>query len=147
MKWVRIKQLSAWQWGVLLRSPFVLLLIWTRLQTSGYLKTLAKLQSATLSTLQPEQQSALARDTAYAFAVAVKFGPWSPKCLTRSLALAWFLAQKGIAFQLRIGIPEGQSSMTSSGEPDFTAHAWLEHAGFVLNDKEEVAREHIPFDT
>jgi len=131
---------------VLLSAPFVLLLTRNRLRSSGYRKTLAAAQPTAKSDLDTDAQLALARDTAYAFAVAVKYGPWRPLCLLRSLALGWYLGRRGIPFELRIGVPGGKSVISPTGSLDFTAHAWVECHGVVLNDKEDVAREYSAFD-
>lgn len=136
----RLGSLSNWQWQVLLGTPFILLLTWLRLRRAGYRATLKRAQGRPASTLGPSERLALARDTAYAVAVAVKYGPWKPLCLLRSMTLAWFLGRRGIPFEVRIGVPGD-----AGGTLDFTAHAWVEHAGVVLNDKEDVGREYRPF--
>ena len=134
-RWIRLRSLSGWQWRVLIGSPFVLLLTWVRLRSYGYVKSLEKLKLRRGCDLASEAQLALAKDAAYVLAVAVKCGPWTPKCLVRSMALGWFLARKGIPFEVRIGVPGGVPRNNS----DFSAHAWVEHAGVVLNDREDVA--------
>jgi hypothetical protein len=136
----RLRSLSAWQWQVMLATPFILLLTWYRLRRAGYRATLDRAQGKPASTLTAEEQLELARETAYAVAVAVKYGPWRPLCLLRSMTLAWFLGRRGIPFEVRIGLPGD-----AGGTLDFTAHAWVEHAGVVLNDKEGVGREYRPF--
>jgi hypothetical protein len=115
-------------------------LTWYRLRRAGYRATLKRAQGRPASTLSASEQLELARDTAYAVAVAVKYGPWKPLCLLRSMTLAWFLGRHGIPFEVRIGLPGD-----AGGALDFTAHAWVEHAGVVLNDKEGVASEYRPF--
>ena len=124
-----------------------MLLTRMRLQTIGYRGTLAAAQTRRAGGLSANEQLRLARDTAYAVAVAVKYGPWRPLCLLRSLALGWFLGRRGIPFEVRIGVPGGKSLRMPEGALDFTAHAWVEHAGVILNDKEDVAREFHPFTT
>jgi hypothetical protein len=145
-RWSQLGALSAWQWRVLLTSPWVLLTTRMRLRRRGFRATLAGTRPATLSDLDEEARLAMARETAYAVAVAVKFGPWRPRCLLRSVALARFLGRKGIPCELRIGLPAGQSALTSGGKLDFTAHAWVECGGVVLNDHEDVAAEFTPFE-
>ena len=144
-KWRQLKSLKGWQWKVLLASPFMLFLTWLRLRSGGYGKTLAAAQAAVETRLAADEALALARDTSYAMAVAIKYGPWRPKCLVRSLALGWFLGRKGIPFEVRIGVRDGQSMIGSDGKLDFTAHAWVEFDGVVLNDKEDVAEDYRPF--
>ena len=142
----RLAALSPWQWRVLLTLPFILLITWLRLRLKGYRATLARTRPARLSGLGADAQLALARDTALAFAAAVKFGPWLPRCLLRSLALAGLLGRKGIPCVVRIGVPAGQSVLTADGKLDFTAHAWVECGGVVLNDREDVAVQFIPLE-
>ena len=58
-------------------------------------------------------------------------------CLPRSMTLLWMLGRRGIASELRIGVRK---------EADiFTAHAWLECQGIVLNDSAEVSTDFAPF--
>jgi hypothetical protein len=142
----QLGQLSAWQWRVLLQAPWVLLLTWRRLRSEGYRKTLEAVQPRRASTQGAEAQLALARDTARALAVAVRYGPWRPQCLLRSLSLGWFLGRRGIAFEVKIGVPGGGTAPRSPIDPDFSAHAWVEHAGVVLNDRPDIAAEFRAFD-
>lgn len=145
--WPKLAALSAWQWRVLLMSPFLLPATWLRLHRRGFRATLAGTRPTAPSGLDEEAQLALARDTAYALAAAVKYGPWRPRCLLRSLTLAGLLGRKGIPCELRIGLPAGQSVLTAGGKLDFTAHAWVECGGVVLNDREDVAAAFIPFES
>jgi len=138
--------LSAWQWRVLVTTPLVLLQTWQRLRSGGYVRALAAVQPVRRSSLTPAAQLVLARDTAYALAVAVKYGPWRPRCLLRSLALGWFLARQGIAFKLHIGVPGKRPVLAPPGPLDFSAHAWVECLGVVLNDRADIAAEYRPFD-
>lgn len=129
---------------MLLAAPVVLGLSLRRLRSSGYGRTLAAAQAAEPSSLSADEQLALARETDYALAVAVKYGPWRPRCLLRSLALGWFLGRRGIPFGLRIGVPGGKAVISPAGRLDLAAHAWVEVAGVVVNDSAEVAREFRP---
>jgi hypothetical protein len=142
----RLIGLSWWQWRVLANTPWALLRTWSSLRLRGYGKTLAAMRPARPSELSADQQLGLARETAYAVAVAIKYGPWRPLCLLRSLVLGRFLGRKGIPFEVRIGVPGGKSVISANGNLDFTAHAWVEHAGVVLNDKQDIANEFAPFD-
>ena len=143
--WRRLNRLTAWQWFVLLSAPMVLLTTWFRLRTGGYGKTLEWVTPDSGSSAKPVAQPALARETAYALAVAVKYGPWRPKCLVRSMALARYLGRKGIPFELKIGVPVGKSNRGHGGKLDFNAHAWVESGGVVLNDREDIAEEFSAF--
>ena len=58
-------------------------------------------------------------------------------CLPRSMTLWWMLGRRGIASELRIGVRK---------EADiFTAHAWLECQGIILNDSAEVSMDFATF--
>ena len=125
-KWRKLMQLTAWQWVVLLGSVFILPLFYFRLRLGGFKKALAK-------------------QTAFAVDVSGKYSFWKPNCLTRSLALGWFLSRREIPFEIRIGVPGGMLTTVSDDGPAFMAHAWVEFSGVVLNDKEDVASEFSPF--
>ena len=115
---------------------------WVRLHRGGFRKTLERIGSTPKSGIHETLQLAVAQDTAYALAVAIKFGPWWPKCLLRSLTLGWFLARRGIPFEVRIGVP---GSGVGDRTVDFTAHAWVELQGVVLNDSPDVAEKYQAF--
>jgi hypothetical protein len=133
----RLAGLNGMQWRVLLAAPFVLLMTWSRLGTRGYVRTLAATAPNAQSPLAAHEQLARAQQISYAFAVAVKYGPWRPQCLVRSLALGWLLGRHGVPFEMRIGVSEEQA--------DFGAHAWIEHAGVILNDRMEVGSDYKAF--
>lgn len=59
-------------------------------------------------------------------AAAARNLPFRPTCLERSLGLWWLLRRRGLNAEIRIGARK-------TGE-QFEAHAWVEHAGVVLND-------------
>jgi hypothetical protein len=145
----KLQALNTWQWSVLLRSGYVIPLAYLRLRSGGFRKALrwARTAAARRSDLSREKELELARETAFAFAVACKFGPWKPKCLVRSLALGRFLCRRGIPFDIRIGVPNARAMPPADDAVDFTAHAWLELDGVVLNDREDIAAEFSPFNT
>lgn len=62
----------------------------------------------------------------------------SPTCLHNSLVLWFLLRRRGIASELHIG---GRRQ-----EGRFEAHAWVECAGEVLNDSDDVHQRYAPFD-
>ena len=142
--WRKIRRLDSRQWRVLLGTPPILLITWFRLRYRGFRTTLRKAAPAAESRRPADEQLGTARDIAYAHAVAVRYGPWRPRCLPRSLSLAWFLGRRGIPFEIRIGLPKGGGK---EGETrlDFEAHAWVEHAGVVLNDRQDIADDYREF--
>ena len=118
-----------------------------RLHRAGYQKTLAYINNLSGSVAPLETQAEIAKETAFALSLAIRLGPWGPRCLTRSVALAWLLKRRGIPFILRIGVPRG-TTVGQEGEPiSFSAHAWVEHAGIVLNDRQDVVSRFSAFDT
>lgn len=128
-------------------TPAVLLATWLRLRIRGYRGALAAAQPARQGESGKGEALEIARDTALAVAVAMKYGPWRPRCLLRSLVLVRFLARKGIACDVRIGLPADQPGRDLPGEePGFSAHAWVECDGVVLNDRDDVAARFTPFD-
>jgi hypothetical protein len=145
--WHKLTHLKCSQWVVIVQSPFVLLLTWIRLRRGGYQKTLDRIVMGPEPVLPPEQQLIMAKEVAFALAIAVKAGPWRPQCLVRSLALGWFLARRSIPFYIRIGVPHEKFNAGENGEVNFSAHAWVEHAGVVLNDRQDIAEQFSAFDT
>jgi hypothetical protein len=70
---------------------------------------------------------------------ASELGIIRANCLQHSLTLWHLLQKQGIETNLRIGV------RTSAGA--FEAHAWVEHAGMVLNDTEDVHQRFAAFAT
>lgn len=58
-------------------------------------------------------------------------------CLTRSLYLWWLLRRRGVDSQLRIGV-----RLTGGA---LEGHAWVEHAGVPINDRNDVSTDFPPF--
>ena len=69
--------------------------------------------------------------------LAVRWGPYRPNCLQRSLVLWWLLRQQGLGSEFRIG--------TRLRDGVFEAHAWVERAGRVLNDRQDIGEHYTPF--
>jgi hypothetical protein len=67
-----------------------------------------------------------------AVARLLRYVPGDTRCLARSLVLTRLLARRGIQAKLVIG---------AQAEPEFQAHAWVEHDGNpVLDPREEFGR-------
>ena len=141
----QLKALSAWQWSVLLRSPLVFPLVYVRLRQGGFKQALlwVRPDAAKSSGLPPGEELQLARETSFALSVGLKYGVWKPNCLTRSVALAWFLRRKAVPCDIRIGVP---GALNADNASDFTAHAWVETQGMVLNDSQQISQQYQPFD-
>ncbi|MCP9929788.1 lasso peptide biosynthesis B2 protein [Cyanobium sp. AMD-g] len=59
-------------------------------------------------------------------------------CLTRSLYLQWLLRRRGILGDLLLGV------QLENGQ--LRAHAWVEVAGYPVNDAQDVAERFLPFE-
>jgi hypothetical protein len=70
--------------------------------------------------------------------VAVSYHHLWTNCLKQSLVLWILLRSQGILSELRIGVQR------ESGK--FTAHAWVEYQGIVLNDSDDVQQRYQAFD-
>lgn len=132
---------------MILQAPWILFCSWLRLHRTGYQKTLEYIDRLPDIDLPKAEQASLARETAFALAIAIKAGPWWPRCLTRSLTLAWLLKQRGVPFVIRIGVPNGAALKQENKPVAFSAHAWVEHDGIVLNDRPDIASQFSAFDS
>jgi len=84
---------------------------------------------------QPDPAAAAAVDSAAAqFLAARRYVPAAPGCLHDSLALSRYLARRGLAASLVIGVRLHP----------FGAHCWVQHGGTVLNDTLSAARGFQP---
>jgi hypothetical protein len=79
-----------------------------------------------------------AQDVSRMVGMAVRHGIYPANCLQRSLTLWWLLHHQKIQSELRFGARKEDGR--------FEAHAWIEIAGVVLNDSEDVREHYAPFD-
>ena len=70
--------------------------------------------------------------------VAVRYHHLWTNCLKQSLVLWILLRSQGILSELRIGVQRESDK--------FTAHAWVEYQGIVLNDTDDVHQRYQAFD-
>ena len=66
--------------------------------------------------------------------IASRRGPYAATCLRRSLALWWLLQRRRLPAEVRIGVARDEGRVH--------AHAWVELAGWVVNDRPAVAQEY-----
>lgn len=69
--------------------------------------------------------------------LALRWSPYRPNCLQRSMTLWWLLRQQGLGSEFRIG--------ARLHEGVFEAHAWVERGERVLNDQQDIAEQYRPF--
>jgi hypothetical protein len=88
-----------------------------------------------------ERAQAVARCTA----VAAHYHPLRPTCLPRALLLWQLLRRRGLQAQLHIGAQHAPNEAPTR----LRAHAWVTHAGTVLNDAPDVGERFavLPLET
>jgi len=91
-----------------------------------------------LKTERPETTHAQAFRVSRIVSLAVRHGIYPANCLQRSLALWWLLHRQGIWSELQFG--------TRREAGRFEAHAWIEIAGVILNDSDDVRLRYATFD-
>jgi len=94
--------------------------------------------------IQPDVKTDQAAATSLSFKqlvwsvnAAASHHPRKPTCLRRSLTLKHMLQRRHIPTDLRIGIRKNSSQID--------AHAWIEHAGIVINDSPDIATSYSQF--
>lgn len=134
-KWQKFQQLS-WAETFLLAQALLLLPINVLgLRVLGFRRW-----QSVLERLLTKQRTDADVATAQAIARVVNIAAaqmFRAVCLPRSMTLWWMLGRRGIASELRIGVRKEADT--------FTAHAWLECQGIILNDSAEVRTDFTPF--
>ena len=142
----KLRELSFHEWKILLGSLFLLPYVALLLKLTGYGKT-RKFFPAPITIskgMSQELQMNKAQQISRLVDAAARHGFYHANCLKRSLVLAWFLRRHGIPFELRIG-----TRKTTGSEKEmqhFSAHAWIESNGVVVNENENVNERFTPFD-
>ncbi|AFY99914.1 lasso peptide biosynthesis B2 protein [Calothrix sp. PCC 6303] len=122
------------------RSLFLLPIVAFSLQLWGMQSTqkfLAQISQKTILSSTVATSLLLAKTTSTMVNLAARYSPLWGNCLKKSLVLWYLLRCQGIMSELRIGVRR------ENGE--FQAHAWIEHAGVVLNDTPYVYQQFTTF--
>ena len=128
----RLLRLTPQEWGWLVRAYLLLLRARAR---RGDVREVTRLASRphrggdALPALTEEQRALIAQ-RARLIGIAARHPFLWAHCLERSLALAWWLEGEGIRVELRFGMRRVGGRLC--------AHAWVEYAGEVLNDRQRV---------
>jgi hypothetical protein len=130
-RWQKFSQLRGVERRMLLQALLALPLIRFGLRLFG----LARMQRLLQGVRSRPTDATLAQSVAQMVTAATHIIP--ANCLQRSLTLWWLLHRYGIVSDLRIGVRRQGSQLA--------AHAWIEHAGVVLNDRRDVADLYTPF--
>jgi Transglutaminase-like superfamily len=138
-KYQTILSLSEAERAVLVRAMCLLPIVSMSVQFRGL-----RFTQALLIRLQPEARSIIdpAESEIWEIVrmvkIAVRYNrPWA-NCLKQSLVLWFLLRDRGIMSELRIGVQRESDK--------FSAHAWVEHQGIVLNDTDDVHQRFHAFD-
>jgi hypothetical protein len=131
-EWQSFFQLRGAERVMLLQALIALQLIRSGLRLFG-LARMQKLLGGRHS--HPRNDAALPQSAARMVAAAAHI--IHANCLQRSLTLWWLLHRRGLASDLRIGVRRQGDQLA--------AHAWIEYAGVVINDRADVARLYAPF--
>ena len=140
--WRKFLKLGWRDRGRLLAAVCGLLAIGVLLSLGGFERALVRLRRSSGGRLRrPPTPTDLEdlKHRAWLIAAAARFGPYRATCLRRSMLLWWNARRRGFDPHLRIGV------LREVG--DLRAHAWVELAGEVLNDRSEVVARYAPFDT
>ena len=143
------KPQSAWRnfyalsWGerwLLLQAAALLLVIAAALHFMNFQQVHSLLTRFTSANPENSGDAALQKASVTSRLVQAAAGrmPFSITCLVRSTALWFMLRRQGIDSEIRIGVNQEEGS--------FHAHAWVEFAGIVLNDRADIHSRFIPFE-
>ena len=138
--WSRFCGLTWGERWLLLQAFAFLLVIGAGLQFMNFQRLRSiLLRSAPVSTNLPAD-AALQQAAALSRLVQAAAGrmPWTITCLVRSTTLWYLLRRQGLDSEIRIGVNQ------QGGE--FHAHAWVEYAGIVLNDRHDIHLHFVPFE-
>lgn len=143
-KFQTLLKLSECERSILLRAlgllPIVAILVQLRgLQfTQGFLLRLPLANRCTPAMVTDDELEPQVWRTVRMVRIAVGYNsPWT-NCLKQSLVLWILLRSQGILGVLRIGVRKEADT--------FSAHAWVEYQGIVLNDTEDVHQRFQAFD-
>ena len=143
----RIRRLDAGELLLGLQAPVLLPLFAFALDRWGLRRVQHRLVSlARRRTVLLDGPAALegARRLSWVVETAARRGPWRANCLQRSLLLWWYLYRRGLSGDLRIGVRRRPDGVPGTATLDF--HAWVEHAGVVLNDVDDIRERFATFD-
>jgi Transglutaminase-like superfamily len=123
------------------RAVFLLPRIVVSLRIRGFRRTKEALEQKLLShppKCGDETNSETVQLTSRVVSAAARYGPLHPTCLAESLVLWFLLTDLGIPSTLRVGVRKASRK--------FEAHAWVEHAGVALNQRDEPHHHYAAFD-
>ena len=141
-QWQKLRTLGWLDWQVILFSLVALPWCAVSLRLRGFQKTRAAFYASELAAGEYAatlDQLDRARRVARAVDLAALYGPYRANCLKRSLVLCRQLHKRKLPGQLRLG--------ASRPGGEFSAHAWVEVGGNVINDQPEIPARFAVLDT
>jgi hypothetical protein len=132
-------QLSSHGRKLLLQALILFPLVHLSLTLKGLKQTQSLLANfVSKAQITPQKNTEVVCFTEKIVAIASRYSrPWG-SCLRRSLVLWFLLRREGVESQLRIGVKREKDQ--------FSAHAWVEWDGVVLNDQSNVGDEFAMFE-
>lgn len=104
------------------------------LRVIGFARSVASVRRLSARKGSLQVSTDMLERAAHNVTLAAAFYPGRALCLEQSLVLYLLLRRRGAAVELRLGV-----------QPyPFNAHAWVEHAGKPLNEREEIIRQFVP---
>lgn len=136
----KMLMLKAFEWSALVASLFLLPLVGVMLRFCGIRVTRKVLSPRRVrhSSLSLSDQLAMANQISRMVNIAVHRSWYKADCLRRSFVLFSLLRRRGIACELIYG--------THVNLESFSAHAWVELEGVVLNDQANVRETFSAFE-
>lgn len=137
--WRKLKELSGSELMVLIQGLLFLPLVALGIKCFGFRRFYGAIANYTprKDQVQGKEGVKQARAIAKLVEIASRYGLYKPNCLQKSLLLWWFLRQRGIESELRIGVRKKAELLE--------AHAWVEYQGWILNDRSDVDQQFAPF--
>ena len=131
------------EYGLFLSTLWLMPLLSRRLKRTGFKHLYTRLLRRTPLTTTVGEGLAADKCRACRIAAVVRktnrwYAPFVGTCMAESLALWYLLRRRHIDAVFRLGV------RTLTGR--FESHAWVEYAGIVLNDAQNVAAIYEPFD-
>lgn len=121
-----------------MQSLFLLPLLRVSLQFISYRRLIAFLKRTSLNAKPGMDEEQVTVDIEHMVRLAARIRFTFATCLTRSMVLWWLLRRRGIQSDIRFGVRR------DGGE--ILAHAWVESAGQVINDRPDIHQVFAAFD-
>jgi Transglutaminase-like superfamily len=123
-----VRSLSLLEWRYLVRAWILLPMIDRCLERNGYVATRTLLTQRALRSVRAiaaGEEQRFCRAIARSVGIAARRTLWPTSCLRQALAVEYFLSQRAVACEVKLGVDR-------DGPDGLSAHAWVEQNGVVL---------------